>query len=520
MSDLAAEMHRLGQAARGPALNLINHKWSALVLGVFRLTFGARGGAVRAERLHSQVDSYLEELRELGHEVPPHATGRTLCLSWTHEQWLTRIPTEDGGEAYERTSHALVADRVMGGLTSERALLSESRLTTILDAARRWASEANPDRQARMAGLQAQIDALGAELERLAAGGAMSRADEESMGTGYADVTDLLAQLPGDFRRVEESLERIHRKMINDFRRDDRPKGEVLDAYLEASEHLMTATDEGRAFEGALRILNDDALLARFREDLRTILEHPFAANLSPKARSEFLGAASVLRRGLYDVQSRQHKASRSLADYLSSADAAADRRVSQVLHRLQQELALWMQTARPRDAVSLERMPARAELAHLRLRLHDPVPPPPAEPLAHVLDEAPEPLSLSDVRRYGGPLLREVRQGVLGSLDAGQSASLGEAFNTLPEHLRRPVELYGLMELAAEWGLDPEGGGGQFDVVTAQRPDGSLRTLSIPHLELADPGPHNRPRNSPRTSPHSTTAPQGSQQEKEEDNG
>lgn len=490
MSELAAQMHRMSQAGSGPALTLINHKWSAMVLAIFRLTFGARGGAVRAERLHSQVDSYLEELRELGHDVPPHSTGRTLCLAWTHEQWLTRIPTEDGAEAYERTSHALVADRVIGGLSSERALLSESRLTTILDAARRWASEANPDREARIAGLEAQINALGAERDRLAAGAPMTRADSESMGTGYADVTDLLSQLPGDFRRVEESLERIHRQMINDFRRDDRPKGEVLDAYLAASEHLMTATDEGRAFEGALRILNDDQLLARFREDLRTILDHPFASDLSPQARSEFLGAASVLRRGLYDVQSRQHKASRSLADYLSNADAAADRQVSQVLHRLQQELGLWMQTARPRDAVTLDRMPARAELGHLRLRLHDPVPPPPAEPLAHVLDDAPEPPSLDDVRRYGGPLLSEVREGVMRSLSSGASESLGRAFNTLPEALRRPVELFGLMELAAEWGLDPEAHPGQLDVVNTHRPDGSVRRLSIPRLR---PQPHDK---------------------------
>lgn len=502
MSELAAEMQRMRQAAQGPALRLINHKWSALVLSVFRLSFGSRGGAVRAERLHSQVDSYLEELGELGHEVPPHANGRTLCLSWTHELWLTRIPTEDGGEAYERTSHALVADRVIGGLSSERALLSESRLTTILDAARRWASEANPNREARIAGLQAQIGALSAERERLAAGGALSRADAESMGAGYADVTDLLAQLPGDFRRVEESLEAIHRKMINDFRRDDRPKGEVLDSYLEASEHLMTATDEGRAFEGALRILNDDELLSRFREDLRAILDHPFAAELSPQARSEFLGAASVLRRGLYDVQSRQHKASRSLADYLANADAAADRQVSQVLRRLQQELALWMQTARPRDAVTLDHMPARAEVGQLRLRLHDPLPPPPAAPLAHVLDQAPEPLSLSDVRRYGGPLLREVRQGVLASLTSGESATLGQAFNTLPEQLRRPVELFGLMDLATEWELDLDQPG-PTDTVSTLRPDGSVRTLRIPRLE---PG-----------SGEAATS-QGKQQEQEED--
>lgn len=150
MSEVAAEVARVRDALDGPRLRLINFKWAPIVLAVFRAAFGPQSKTVKAERLHAQVDAYLEELSSLGYEVPS-ATGRALCVEWMNFQWLKRVPAEGGGEAYELTSETLAAQRVLEGMSRERTLLSESRLTTILDTARRWAMEANPDRAYRIA---------------------------------------------------------------------------------------------------------------------------------------------------------------------------------------------------------------------------------------------------------------------------------------------------------------------------------------------------------------------------------
>src|SRR5690606_41227741 len=168
--------------------------------------------------------------------------------------------------------HALAAMQRPEGLSRDRALLSESRLTTILDAVHRWAVEADPDETPRIAALDAEIARLTAERERIAAGGAIAAADDERMQEGYSDLVDLIDQLPGDFRRVEEALDRIHEQMVRDFRADERPKGEVLGEYLAASAHLASQTREGRAFEGALTVLSDENLLEAFRDDLRSIM--------------------------------------------------------------------------------------------------------------------------------------------------------------------------------------------------------------------------------------------------------
>ncbi|MDN3311362.1 DUF3375 domain-containing protein [Microbacterium oryzae] len=482
MSGVSRDAARLTEAREGAALGLVRSRWAPLIIAVFHASFSQEVKRVRAERLHVQVDTYLHELRDAGFEVPAQEEGRALCLSWMRSQWLRRVPLDDGGEAYELTSHALAAMRMHSELSRERALLSESRLTTILDAVRRWATEANPDETARVAALDAEIARLSAERDRLVSGGEVAVADDERMLGGYADLVDLLDQLPGDFRRVEEALDAIHDQMVRDFRAEERPKGEVLGDYLAASTRLASQTREGRAFQGALTVLGDEELLATFREDLRAIMTHPFARDLSPEDRVAFVNADAVLRRGLRDVQTRQQRASQSLAEYLAAYDSMQERELTRTLRRVEQELAVWMETARARDTVPLPWMPARLEMEHLRTRFHDPSRERPAPPLEDVSDQAPPPPLLDDVRRQGGPLLGEVRA-ALASAAAGGAETLSEAFNALPADLRRPVEVFGVAHLAAEHGL-PAGLADDGGVVRTVRPDGTVRAFALPALQ------------------------------------
>lgn len=477
MSSIPRDVARLERARASAALSLVRSPWAPVIVAIFREVFSQDAKQVRAERLHVQVETYLIELRDAGHEVPAQDEGRALCLSWMHSQWLRRVPLEDGGEAYELTSHALAAMQMHEGLSRDRALLSESRLTTILDAVHRWAVEADPDETTRIAALDAEIARLNAERERIAAGGEVAAADDERMHEGYGDLVDLIDQLPGDFRRVEEALDRMHEQMVRDFRADERPKGEVLGEYLAASAHLARQTREGRAFEGALTVLSDENLLEAFREDLRSIMAHPFARELSADERAAFVQADAVLRRGLRDVQMRQRRASQSLAEYLSSYSAGSERELTRALRALEQELGVWMETARPRDTVPMHWMPARLDIDHLRTRFHDPAAEAPAPKLDDVSDQRPESLVLEDVRRQGGPLLGEVREQIASRLAEGDS--LADAFNTLPDDLRRPVELFGLAYLVShgEIGDDTSTGG----TVRAVRPDGSTRAFTLP---------------------------------------
>ena len=163
---------------------------------------------MQADRLHTQVEAYLDELRAAGLDMPPNSTGRSLCVAWMRDQWLYRVngPTAKRSIRSPPTPSkpSTSSSRCRANGRSSR----ESRLTTILDAVRRWALEASPDADARIERLNAQIAELEAERDRLADGGEVNAASEDRMLDGFVNLIDLIAQLPSDFKRVEESVAR------------------------------------------------------------------------------------------------------------------------------------------------------------------------------------------------------------------------------------------------------------------------------------------------------------------------
>ncbi|MGO2471721.1 MAG: DUF3375 family protein, partial [Microbacterium gubbeenense] len=122
--------------------------------------------------------------------------------------------------------------------------------------------------------------------------------------------------------------------------------------------------------------------------------------------------------------------------------------------------------------------MPTRLDIDHLRTRFYDPASAAPAAKLDDVSGERPDAPRIRDVRRQGGPLLAETLDGIERAL-AGGAGSLANAFNQLPDDLRRPVELFGLAYLASHGRLAGEPGG----TVSAVRPDGTRRTFELPDM-------------------------------------
>ncbi|WP_166805700.1 DUF3375 family protein [Cryobacterium ruanii] len=503
MSDIAGELARVREAFDKPTLRLLDRKWAPFVLAVFKTSFSRERRSVSCELLHTQVDAYLADLRSTGIDAP-EKTGRALCVQWMNDLWLYR-EIRGGGDAdgearvehYSLTSHALEALLLVDGLAGTRALISESRLATIVDTVRHRATEANPDREDRLRRLEQQIEELTSERDRLAGGGDIAAASNDQMHEGYANLIDLIQQLPSDFKRVEESVAAMHRQIVNDFRGEERPISEVLDDYLAKTDTLMSSTAEGRAFEGAFILLRNDELMQGLKADLETILLHPFALELSLNERRSFMSTVTLLRTGIENVLTQRKGLTTTLREHIVNHDVVKDRELERILRDINRELATWMQTAGPRSTVTAELMPGTLEVEHLRERFYDPVAHrgPPA--LADVSDAAPAAPSLSDLRRQGGPLLDELRNALVAAFSvgsgagsganptAGPAASVGSAFNGFDASLRRPVEILGLLQLAAQLST-PTGVVGLESFETV-RPDGSVRFFDVPRRTLTD---------------------------------
>jgi Protein of unknown function (DUF3375) len=480
MSDIAGELARVREAFDKPTLRLLDGKWAPFALATFKSSFSRDRQSVLADRLHVQVDVYLDELRSAGEDVPS-GNGRALCVRWMNDQWLYRATGENGEEQYSLTSHALEALSLVDSLTRDRALISESRLTTILDTVRRWATEANPDRTDRIRRLTEQIDQLTTERDRLVSGGEIMPASDDRMLDGYANLADLIAQLPSDFKRVEEAVAGMHRAIIGDFREEERPIGEVLDEYLAKTDRLMSATAEGRAFEGAFALLRNDALLLDLKNDLQIILEHPFSIVLSPAEQRDFRGTVGVIRQGIDGVLVKRSQLTTTLREHIVNHDIVKDRELEALLREINRELATWMLSARPRATVPVDLISGTPAIEHLRERFFDPGSDASPPALADVSEHAPEPPSIEEIRMQGGPLLDEVRAEVLAVLADDAARSAGEAFNDLEAGLRRPVEILGLLHVATQVGaLAKADAVERFEAI---RPDNSRRIFEAPRM-------------------------------------
>ncbi|WP_144713313.1 DUF3375 domain-containing protein [Curtobacterium pusillum] len=491
MTDVDLEFARVRAVLDRPTLRLMSRPTSATVLAVFRTVFDRDVQYVPADRMHLQVEEHVTRLQATGARVPAseqigvdqpdqdaRPNGRALCREWVAAQWLVRSNSADGDEQYSLTSHALEALSLVDALSSDRALISESRLAMIVDAVHRWAARAEPDPDVQIRRIDAQIAELQAERERLEHG-ELATVDDARMRDGYTNISDLIRQLPSDFKRVEEAVATMHRSIVEDFRQEVRPIGEILDDYLARTDALMEATPEGRAFEGAFELLRDDALLLRLRDDIQTILAHPFAESLGAGERRTFRNTVVILRQGIEDVLAQRRQLTATLRDQIVAHDVVHDRELDAVLRSINRGLAAWMDRGSPRDRVPLGLLPATADVGTFRERFYDPdgesVPPPIEEPDDDVFED----LDVEMLRRHGGPLLTELRA----ALRSAEADSSVDAFHGLPDEQRRPVELFGLAHLLT--------GHEDFESAAAVaehrtvRPDGSPVAFRMPTAAL-----------------------------------
>ncbi|MGZ4475608.1 MAG: DUF3375 domain-containing protein [Nocardioides sp.] len=493
MSEVAGELGRVRSAFQQPTLTLLHQRQAPVVIAVFRSAFGRDNKPIPTARLHTQVEDHLDQLRRAGEPEVPAGSGRDLCQRWMRGQWLVRSLDDAGHEVYSLTSHAQQALELVKTLSRDRATLSEHRISTLLTTVRRFNSEANPDRTARVSILNAEIARLTAERDRLVDGGEMEPPSESYMLEGFTELQLLISALPSDFARVEERFAEIRAEILASFRAEDRPAGEVIDGYRARADALMTATPEGRAFEGAFALLRDDAMVTQLREDLTALLEHPTSDGLLADGdRAELRGTVRLIREGLDRVLSQRSRVTSTLKDYIVSHDGARDRELEQTLRQIESELMTWLATSGPRATTDVPLLPARVDVDHFRERFYDP-----ADDVAPArLADTPGPTaaapSYAGLMAQGGPSITVLRQRLdeaLGSLDP--AASLGEVFDSLDPSLRRPVEILGLLHLAADRELPAEP---TLERYRAVRADGSERTFAVPRVPLPDPDLGPRP--------------------------
>lgn len=458
---------------RDPTLDLLHGRFAPFVVAILSLIFTADRPFVPVPDAHAEIGEALDELRAAGYDEDdrrlPVGNAREICRQWVRVGWLA--PQIEGEvEVYRLTAHAVGALEIAGRTGGGRARVSRSRVRTLLEAVDRLAMDAESDPAARLERLLNERAALDAEIERLQRHGA-TPIDDEQLLEEAENVLHLSRELPADFSRVAESIKAMQRDVVAELRRDERPTGDVLREYLQRGKHVMQSTPEGRAFEGALRLLGDPERIDRLTEQLATLLAQPFSRLMAPAQRADLDAIGRQVEQGVEDVLTAQRRASQIITVQVRTHDPIRDRQVDDLLRGVMSGMHAWMRVSRSSERVEpLHSLPV-ADVGHLRQTLNDLRP-----------SGAPEPLSTSkdaefvdaDTRAWGGPHYAELEDY---TATLGDQFDLAIAFDGIEDVNRRPVDLLGLLEIAHRAGMTE---GEDVSVVEALRPDGTQRRFAF----------------------------------------
>lgn len=461
-------------AFKNPTLDLLHGRFAPFVVAVLSVVFTADRPAVAVADAHAEVAEAIEELRAAGHDTDddrriPAGTAREMCRGWVRVGWLS-LQIEDDVEVYRLSAHAVGALEIAGRAGGGRARVSRSRMRTLLDAVERLARDAESDPERRVAMLLAEREELDAEIAALRSG-QVDVPDDEHLLEEAENVIHLARELPADFSRVAESIAAMQRDVVAELRRDARPTGDVLREYLERGRQVMQSTPEGRAFQGALRLIGDPEHIDDLTDQVHDVLVQPFSRLLTAEQRAELDAIARRVEAGVHEVLTAQRRASHVITAQVRTHDPIRDRQVDDLLRGVMSGLHRWSQTRAPGRVDPVRTLPL-ADVGHLRQSLGNVVPPGAPAPLT--ADAADVEFVDADTRAWGGPHYAELERYVA-SLDDG--FDLASAFEGADDDTRRPVDLVGLLEIVHRRGLDETD---EVSVVSARRPDGSTRRFAF----------------------------------------
>lgn len=445
-------------------LRLIRNPHSRVYLTLLKFAFPDTSRPILDEDLWAAFDQALRELDRAGlrESIPVEdgaiRSGKSLCKELIDNySWMESTMLADGHVEFRLTSDATEALNVIDRLNSLESVMSESRMRTLVEAIQRAAILFSVDYEQGRQILVQRLEQAQRELDEYEQRGGGELLTEARAKDVVYNLEDLMSQLPYDLRRLEEDVRSNAMELIDSFRGDERPVGEIIAGYLERGEDLVANTEHGRSFLDAVRVIGDPAV----SEGVVSRLD---AIALAPLGTGKPLPQALLLQRGwnqisvgIAQVNDANTRASRVIGRSIAQHDVERDRELTMALKRLESLVYDWAVCTSRLQLAPFETTIQRWDIGSLRTKFWSSpnTVVPPALESEHADSIT---LSIEELRRLGGPLTSEVLTAIVQAapFDA-KSVNLASGFNALDADLRRPVELAGLLQFATRIGTELE---------------------------------------------------------------
>jgi hypothetical protein len=517
MTEPFARLSEAEAAMGNPSLALLRQKWAAVVLATLAPIFEQGQSSLSVDDFHARAARVFASMRERDRSFPVDPDDpkqvREECRAWVSKEWLERHGEVDG-EVYRISAEAREAIRIVNELGKARAAMSESQVSAVLTKARELALKVTADPEARMRGIRIEIDDLErrldarrAELAELEAGGLVDMPDDYAVLAEFINLREEVDRLPHDLKRVEDEFRNLAQEVRDDFMAEARPHGEIVGEYLRRADELATADRFGRGFESAKRLLIDDYAQDQLRNSLEMIVEYRFADDpLNERDRADLRRTMHMVTESVSAVLDQRDALISRLVAFITRHNGLREREVNDALRAAKNQLRRWAAVNTSRATIPLPvghfAEPGTdhdgpvfthgevgvADVATFRER---PVRKRVSTPLQSLAESAgigrPE-FSVEDLRARGGPFYAELADAIEAATRGGRAVGAAELFNSLPVATRRPVDMLGLVDIAAKQRalrLDAP-----VEEFYAVRHDGSCETFLLPEITFVSTRP------------------------------
>jgi hypothetical protein len=430
---------------------------------------------VPASILHERVANDLAALRHGGADLPRNA--QEYVTEWLVNGYVERrfLPGEPE-EQYELSAAAAAAIRFVQSLDTSYTAATESRLSLVIDALARLAKDTDTDKARRISRLMAERDRIDREIEAAKRG----EARVHSAATAYERAKEIIAladDLIGDFRRVRDQFDHLHRDLRQKIMEDGPSRGTVLEALF-AGIDLIEETPAGRSFLAFWRLLTDPRESAAMDQALDDVLAREFAQGLDSKDRRFLMSLMSSLLRQGGTVHDAFQGFAKSLKQFVASREYLEQRRLQQSIKDAQRVALSIKDQVKPSHWLdySLELTSSRIRSASQWV-LYDPA----AQPLPAAMSAGrPAGIDLESI----GELVarseidfRSLRRDILAILGQEGQASIGLVLQRFPAR-QGLGSVVGLLTLGVRHGVRAPD---QVEHVTWVGEDGVERNARIP---------------------------------------
>lgn len=337
-------------ALRGqPLWKLLASDNSASILAILEANLFEDGGRLASSIFHERVANDIAALNTTGADL--RRSAQEYVAEWLVNGYLERrfLPGQ-AEEHYELSAPAAAAIRFVQNLDAPYSAATESRLSVVIEELVKLAQDSDPNTEKRVQRLIRERQRIDEDIE------AVRRGDTKILpaATAYERAREIIALangLIGDFRRVRDEFEHLHRDLRQKILEDAPSRSTVLEALF-AGIDLIADSPSGRTFSAFWRLLTDPSQSTAMDGALEEVLTRDFAKDLDVKDRRFLMHLTGALLTHGGAVHNVSQNFAKSLKHFVASREYLEQRRLQQILKKAQREALAAKESIKPTQPI------------------------------------------------------------------------------------------------------------------------------------------------------------------------